>query len=163
MKHCVVDLGFALNRDQCCEVLDEIGRLRAELDEQRKLVIDHNEYMKNAPTMEAAPASPEEALRTIAVWFDYVYRDAGTGKDKFQCDLHRFADEIERLRALNEDKHRHLQSYCKAATEDKDEIERLLAENEQLQADLAATLAMTGPELAEARERMLRKEHDDAH
>jgi len=29
------------------------------------------------------------------------------------------------------------------------------AENEQLQADLAATLMMTGPELAAARDRML--------
>ena len=40
--------------------------------------------------------------------------------------------EIERLHRLNEDKHRHLQAYCKAASEDKAEIRRLQAMHDEV-------------------------------
>jgi len=81
-------------------------------------------------------------------YFRIQKNDAGTEayQDHYVHDLE---SEIERLRQLNEDKHRHLEAYRKAASEDKAEVERLRAERDEAR-EAARWLFQGGDDMSSA-------------
>lgn len=90
-----------LKKLQCKQVLKENAALEAEsgslqkyINQLESSIFEHNKRMAAVPNIDP-PENVIEGLRFLAVWFDAVYEDAGTGRDTLQQDLRRWADELE--------------------------------------------------------------------
>jgi hypothetical protein len=87
--------------DEVGRKLSEYPKLNQSYDELAAAIESHN-AKNNATPMASRPKNAIEGLRVLADWFDFVYEDAGTGRDTVQIDLRRWADEVEqKLKVYN--------------------------------------------------------------
>lgn len=136
------------DKGQLEETSDENERLVRDADTLRELYNRYHSafrrlrkaidpYAPGAWPGEEIDAEVERLGRVARIWMGYAelfhfwQKEAVEAKDGNQ----ELRAENERLAALNQDKFRHLQAYCHAATEDKAEIARLAARVRELEGE----------------------------
>jgi hypothetical protein len=83
-------------RQQCDAIRQQRAEAESDAAWHRRQIEAHNLKLSAVPSLGDSPASPEEGLRFLAVWFDAMYPD--DPDTQVQDDLRRWANEIERLR-----------------------------------------------------------------